>query len=100
MEQSKVQSNLSKLPGKCYGVLLSLDAIIEIRAGEHGYYCIDTPLQHPHGLTTDQWVDELNAVNGITKAQRMAMEHGSMWGWETPGADPERWVKLFDKVTK
>lgn len=52
--------------------------VIAVRRGETGYYPIFTPLN----------ADELNAEHGVTSAQREAMYNGSLFGWDTPSADP------------
>ena len=52
--------------------------VIGVRRGETGYYPIWTNLT----------ADELNDANGVTPAQAQAMFNGSLFGWETPGADP------------
>jgi hypothetical protein len=36
-------------------------------------------------------VDAYNACNGVTVAQVQAMQVGSMFGWNVPGADPDSW---------
>ena len=58
--------------------------VIGIRRGETGYYPVFTPLS----------ADELNARDGVTPAQRVAMHNGSLFGWEAPGADPRHPVVL------
>jgi len=52
--------------------------VICIHRGEMGY----TPIY------TKATADELNAARGVTEAQAEAMLMGSMFGWDTPGADP------------
>lgn len=52
--------------------------VIGVRRGEAGYYPISTPLS----------ADELNAERDVTSAQREAMYNGSLFGWDTPSADP------------
>lgn len=52
--------------------------VIGVRRGEAGYYPIFTPLS----------ADELNAERNVTSAQREAMYNGSLFGWDTPSADP------------
>lgn len=76
------QRNLQALPELCYSVLPSDDSVIIIKRGEQGYY----PTDYPEG--SDKFVDEFNARMGVTKAQRLAMEIGSMMGWSVPGANP------------
>ena len=56
---------------------------IFIREGETGYFRADED-----DLDVDAW----NASQGITVAQREAMEFGSMFGWDTPGAEPATWM--------
>lgn len=52
--------------------------VIGVRRAESGYYPIFTPLS----------ADELNAERNVTSAQREAMYNGSLFGWDTPSADP------------
>jgi hypothetical protein len=62
-----------------------------IKSGEIGYYPVktfnDPPLQKNE--TNDQFVDRMNATNGVTKGQRKAMQWGSQFGWHTPGANSD-----------
>ncbi len=89
--ESPAQENLSKLPAECLSVLNTTGEAILIRAGERGYY----PIIHQpsillrEGETMDAYADRMNAEDGISKAQRRAMEAGSMFGWEVPAADCE-----------
>lgn len=71
------------LPEFCYGVLKSTGETIVIKVGETGYFKSED--QRP--------ADELNEIIEVTKAQRMAMEVGSMFGWEVHGANPNNWTE-------
>lgn len=52
--------------------------VIGVRRGESGYYPIFTPLS----------AHELNEERNVSSAQREAMYNGSLFGWDTPSADP------------
>lgn len=77
---------LQKLPEVC----VTLDAVtgetILIKRGVSGYY----PLP-------GRDADAFNKRHGVTKAQVMAMEIGSMFGWDVPGADPDTHVDLVGR---
>lgn len=79
---------LEKLPPMCASRLASTGEVILIERGSSGYY-------HGQG---DMDPDEFNLAAGITPAQVQAMEVGSMFGWDVPGADPdhESYAKLTD----
>lgn len=53
--------------------------VIGIRRGESGY----------HRIFTSRTAAQLNAMYGVTEAQRIAMQNGSLFGWEVPGAFPD-----------
>jgi len=80
-----------KLPELCFSTLPSTGALICIKRGESGYY--------PSDWSTDSRAEneELARMNneklGVTQTQRLAMENGSMHGWNSPGADPKMWEK-------
>lgn len=87
-------ANLEKLPPFCFGRNAVSNTIIRITAGQMGYSIItnqDWPMRTAleKGLTLDQFIDKLNHYEGVTKAQRQAMEFGSMFGWGIKMADPD-----------
>lgn len=62
--------------------------IMSIRYGESGYW----PVEHiPEGMTAEEYADKLNQTLGVSKAQQTAMLYGSMFGWDSPAARPERY---------
>lgn len=77
----------------CYTYVRTENVIGIIRKGESGYY--KTDILECNGIKTNDeaaaFVDELNEDLGLTKGEVKAMEHGSMFGWDTPAADPENW---------
>jgi len=78
----------SELPSECYGVLPAERHIVRIKKGESGYYTMTQP-KLIEGYTIEQYADDLNDENSVSKAQRAAMEHGSMFGWDGEMAKPE-----------
>lgn len=75
----RLHERLSKLPPVCASRLPGTGEVILIERGSSGYY-------HGQGGLDP---DEFNEAIGATPAQVQAMEVGSMFGWELPGADPD-----------
>ena len=84
---NKVIPMRSTLPDRCYAVLPSSDEIVIIKKGESGY-CRTDKYGHGRAEALDI-VDEYNERGGVSRAQAAAMLAGSMFGWETPAADPK-----------
>lgn len=77
------------LPDKCYAVLPGSDEIIIVKKGEKGYYRTD---KYGHDRADAiSIVNESNTGGGVTRAQAAAMLAGSMFGWDTPAADPQNY---------
>ncbi len=64
--------------------------VIAIKRGESGYFPIHSTLT----------ADELNALEGVTPAQREAMLTGAMFGWHVSGAEPSMHEHVFGKSTR
>lgn len=87
MEQSgkKVIPLRSSLPKLCYSILDSTNEVITIERGVMGYTSSHPPL---YG---QERADDFNRILGHTKAQAAAMKAGSLFGWDTPAADPKNY---------
>ena len=75
------------LPETCFSVLPSSGQLIIIRHGERGYY----PSEWDTGSREEnrEIASNHNVRRGITDIQEAAMLAGSMFGWNTPGANPQ-----------
>lgn len=91
--KTTAKENIAKLPEYCFAVNNVSLKLIRIVAGEPGYYKADNHPEHKIAAnnleTTEHLAHRLNAELGITEGQRQAMEIGSMFGWEVPGANPD-----------
>ena len=93
-----MQTNASNdsLPKYCFSILPSSGELITIEKDVNGYRPVaDTWVtcymkQHPCD-SQDELADLLNKGDGVTKAEREAMTWGSMFGWDSPLADPARY---------
>lgn len=78
------------LPDMCYCVLPSGLNIVIIKKGERGYFPVN--IINPRNRAEAQaFVDANNKIGGVSKAQAAAMLAGSMFGWDTPAANPENY---------
>lgn len=85
-----VIETLKKLPIRCYVGLetaktLGIETGFCIKRGVAGYF----PIQ---GKLTDERAKRMNDELGVTAAQIEAMQTGSMFGWEVPGANPDSYI--------
>lgn len=81
--------DLSSLPEHCYAILPKSGRLIEVRYGEQGYYpCAYSTKDREYNKVL---ANQLNAYEGISKAQAAAMLAGSMFGWNVPAADPAQY---------
>lgn len=75
------------LPDMAYVHPAGSDHLGIVKRGELGYYRTDFP-------GDDRIARKLNDRLGVTPAQAMAMECGSMFGWHVPAADPKAHEEL------
>jgi len=77
------------IPEMCFSTLPGTGELICIKRGESGYYPSDW--NTPDKERNIEIADDANESLGVTPAQRQAMEVGSMFGWDVPGADPRNY---------
>lgn len=78
----------SSLPEKCFSFLESTGELIVITRGEMGYQPTG---QWAQDVSPQEGADALNDTMGVTKAQTAAMKAGSLFGWDSPAADPKNY---------
>ena len=82
----------SELPEVCLSTLPSTGEIICIKRDESGYY--PSEWETGNAEKNRKIVDYHNQRRGITPAQEEAMVGRSLFGWDTPAADPSCYEKL------
>lgn len=80
-----------KLPLKSYTYIPTQHTIGRIDRFESGYHETFGDYAGVDADTMQQMVDQLNKRDNVTPAQANAMEIGSMFGWNCPGADPDQY---------
>lgn len=83
---SKVIPLRSDLPEQCYAVHAETGEVIIVKKGETGYF--PTDIKTSGKEESREFVDEYNKKLGVSKAKAAAMYWGSLYGFDTPGADP------------
>jgi hypothetical protein len=81
---------IHKWPRFAWVVIESEDIVARIERGVEGY-------RPAKGMTPAQ-ADQANRDFGVTPAMRESMSLGSMFGWDKPGAAPERAEGIFHKA--
>ena len=76
------------LPMYSFYSVPGMNMIMMVQYGEGGYWPIE---QLPEGMGAEEYADALNQMIGVSKAQQTAMLYGSMFGWSSPAARPERY---------
>ena len=77
----------NELPDFCLSTLPYTGQLIILRKGECGYYASDWDIGKRE--ENQNIAREHNRRRGISDIQEAAMRAGSMFGWHTPGADPQ-----------
>ena len=85
------------LPKLCYSLLPSTGELISIKCGESGYHPCSWSTADPE--RNGELADFNNRKLGVTQAQRLAMEFGSMFGWDAAGADPKAYESAGQEDT-
>jgi hypothetical protein len=94
MKQTTAKENIMALPDRCYSVLQMDGSLIMILAGENCYRPVAEEFAYAKRSqyclkNNEELADKLNEILGVTRKQREAMDNGSMFGWEVPGANVE-----------
>ena len=80
----------NELPEFYFFVLPDTGELVTIRRNERGYHRSDWNTSDK--IRNQEIADFQNKKLGITPAQRQAMECGSMFGWSSPGANPQLYL--------
>jgi hypothetical protein len=84
--KKQLEHNLAKLPEKAY---LKNTLHCNGPQGEPPVICVKKGVDGYWPIYTKTTAEALNKTLGVTERQASAMRWGSMFGWDTSGADPD-----------
>lgn len=87
----------NELPETCFAILPDEGRLIILKRGEKGYY--PSEWETGNRMKNKKIADWHNYKSGINPAQAMAMQIGSMFGFDVPGADPQSYFDSAQPVT-
>ena len=87
----------NELPEFYFFVLPESGELVTIKRNEHGYYHSDWSTNDK--IRNQEIADFQNQKLGITPAQQQAMQCGSMFGWKSPGANPQLYLDKAEYVS-
>ena len=85
---------MTDLPELCYvmiGAAQPGERIGIIKRNERGYYLTDFDNKTASDTIVQEAVRRMNERLGVKPSQVIAMQAGSMFGWDVPGANPAEW---------
>lgn len=88
----------NELPETCFSTLPGEGKLIILKRGEKGYYPSDweTGSEKENKLIADTH----NRRRGLNPAQVMAMQVGSMFGFDVPGANPQSYLDEAQQIDR
>ena len=92
MEESD-ELNLN-LPEICFSTLRTTGELIILKRGTRGYFPANFPDEDR--AANQQMAADINQRLGVNRFQKLAMECGSMFGWDVPGADPQSYLDTME----
>ncbi len=91
-EQDRFDPDFAQqLPDLCWSVSETDGVLIYLKKGEHG--CFPSSWNTDSPERNRRIADYNNEKRGISKAQEQAMAGGSMFGWDSPAADPRSYTQ-------
>lgn len=76
----------TSLPEMCYSTFPGTGEVVILKRGKSGYSKTSSPNMGKEDI--ERFVDQQNAMLGVTKAQEEAMKIGAVFGFDVHGADP------------
>lgn len=89
---------MNNLPEICYAILPGHGQLIRVTNGQKGYQPVQFRGEHVFGNEAIRLMNSLNADIGIDWKIREAMQTGSMFGWDVPGANPAAYEGLSEPI--
>lgn len=85
-----------QLPRMCFAFLLTAapgNYVVAVKRGESGYF--KTTYDESDPVKAESLVSHLNRKLGVSNEQAECMLNGSMFGWDTPGAQEDE-IRMWD----
>ena len=82
------------LPEICFSTLRTTGELIILKRGTRGYFPANFPDEDREA--NQHMAAEINQRLGVNRFRKLAMECGSMFGWDVPGADPQSYLDTME----